>query len=113
MTKEELHILPTDVRLTCLHFMEKTGPLNRPTWRKRLTNPGRTYLFEVFRKIACSEGLQPNPEYSNTQQGLPVYGYTSAHYLDMHSSLALGYFAEKLLKQDPYFQYFSSNCVDS
>jgi hypothetical protein len=24
MTKDELHILPTDVRLTCLHFTEKT-----------------------------------------------------------------------------------------
>ena len=26
MTKDELHILPTDVRLTCLHFTEKTEP---------------------------------------------------------------------------------------
>ena len=24
--KNELHILPTDVRLTCPNFMEKTGP---------------------------------------------------------------------------------------
>ena len=30
MTKEELHILPTDVRLTCLHFTEKTEP-TRPS----------------------------------------------------------------------------------
>jgi len=28
--KEELHILPTDVRLTCLHFTEKTEP-TRPS----------------------------------------------------------------------------------
>ena len=30
MTKDELHILPTDVRLTCLHFTEKTEP-TRPS----------------------------------------------------------------------------------
>ena len=29
-TEDELHILPTDVRLTCPNFMEKTGP-TRPT----------------------------------------------------------------------------------
>ena len=28
--KDELHILPTDVRLTCPNFIEKTGP-TRPT----------------------------------------------------------------------------------
>ena len=28
--KDELHTLPTDVRLTCPNFMEKTGP-TRPT----------------------------------------------------------------------------------
>ena len=32
MTKDELHILPTDRRLTYPNFMEKTGPT-------RLTNP--------------------------------------------------------------------------
>ena len=30
MTEDELHILPTDVRLTCPYFTEKTGP-TRPT----------------------------------------------------------------------------------
>jgi len=29
-TEDELHILPTDVRLTCPNFTEKTGP-TRPT----------------------------------------------------------------------------------
>ena len=30
MSEDELHILPTDVRLTCPHFTAKTGP-TRPT----------------------------------------------------------------------------------
>ena len=30
MTKDELHILPTDVRLTCLHFTEKAEPTRTP-----------------------------------------------------------------------------------
>ena len=30
MPEDELHILPTDVRLTCPNFTEKTGP-TRPT----------------------------------------------------------------------------------
>ena len=76
MTKDELHILPTDVRLTCLHFTEKTEPTRSSNLEEETDQPGGTDFLEVFRKIACSEGLQPNPEYSNTQQGLPVYGYT-------------------------------------
>ena len=30
-TEDKLHILPTDVRLTCPTFMEKTGPTRQST----------------------------------------------------------------------------------
>ena len=74
MTKEELHILPTDVRLTCLHFTEKEEPTRTSNLEEEAATPGRTDFLEIFRNTTCSEGLQPNPEYSNTQQDLPVYG---------------------------------------
>ena len=41
-------------------------------------------------------------EYTNTQQGLPVSGYTLVRYLDMQYFLAGGVcFAEKQLRLDP------------
>ena len=49
----ELHILPTDVMPTCPIFTEKTGPLDGPTRRKRLPNPGRTDLLEVSGDTTC------------------------------------------------------------
>ena len=81
----------------------RRNPLDRPTWRKRLTTPGRTDFLEVFRKIACSEGLQPNPEYSNTQQGLPDYWYILSRLLNMQGFWLWSSFAEKPLVLDPYF----------
>ena len=57
----ELHILPTDVMPTCPIFTGKTGPLDSPPRRKRLSNPGRTYLLEVSGHATCLEGLQQQP----------------------------------------------------
>ena len=91
----------------------RQDPLDRPTWRKRLTNPGRPDFLEVFRKTACSEGLQPNPEYSNTQQGLPDYWCILIRLLNMQGFWLWSSFAEKPLVLDPYFQYFSPNWVIS
>ena len=91
----------------------RRNPLDCPTWRKRLTNPGCTDFLEVFRKTACSEGLQPNPEHSNTQQGLPDYWYILSRLLNMHGFSLWSSFAEKPLVLNPYFQYFSSNWFDS
>jgi len=76
MIKGELHILPTDVTPTCPIFTGKTGPLDGPTRRKRLSNPGRTDLLEVSGDTTCLKGFNNNPEYTNTQQGLPDLGYT-------------------------------------
>ena len=51
-----------------------------------------------------------NPEYTNTQQGLPDTGILSP--LSRHASfLALEFiFAGKRLIVDPYFQYFNLTC---
>jgi len=74
--KDELHILPTDVRLTCPNFMEKTGPtrptnpeevVDRSTRRRSPRSPPERILLKIYYN---------KPEYSNTQQDLPVYGYT-------------------------------------
>ena len=52
----------------------RRGPLDGPTRRKRLSNPGRTDLLEVSGDTTCSKGYNNNPEYTNTQQVLPDYG---------------------------------------
>ena len=44
MTKDELHILPTDVRLTYLHFTEKTGH-TRPSNLEEEADQSRTNRF--------------------------------------------------------------------
>ena len=76
MTKDELHILPTDVRLTCLHFTEKTEPtrpayleevVDRSTRRRSPRSPPERILLKIY---------YDKPEYSNTQQDLPIHGYT-------------------------------------
>ena len=59
--QNELHILPTDVMPTCPIFTGKTGPTRQSPRRKRLSNPGRTYLLEVRGNTTCSEGLQQQP----------------------------------------------------
>ena len=57
----------------------------------------------------CSKALPENKatskaEYTNTQQGLPIIGYTLVRYLDMQGFLAGGVcFAEKQLRVSPYF----------
>ena len=77
MTEDELHILPTDVRLTCPHFTAKTGPtrptnpeevVDRSTRRRSLRSPPERTLLKIYGNN--------KPEYSNTQQDLPVHGYT-------------------------------------
>ena len=44
MAKDELHILPTDVRLTCLHFREKVEP-TRPSNLEEEADQSRTHQF--------------------------------------------------------------------
>ena len=77
MSEDELHILPTDVRLTCPHFTAKTGPtrptnpeeaVDRSTRRRTPRSPLERNLLKIYGNN--------KPEYSNTQQGLPDYGYT-------------------------------------
>ena len=76
MTEDELHILPTDVRLTCPNFTEKTGPtrptnpeevVDRSTMRRSPRSPPERILLKIYYN---------KPEYSNTQQDLLVHGYT-------------------------------------
>ena len=49
--KDELHILPTDVRLTCPNFTEKTEP-TRPTNPEGVVDRGAD-LLEVLRNAYC------------------------------------------------------------
>jgi len=44
MTKDELHILPTDVRLTCLHFTEKAEPTRTSNLEEKADH-SRTHRF--------------------------------------------------------------------
>ena len=44
MTKDELHILPIDVRLTCLHFTKKTEP-TRPSNPEEEADHSKTRRF--------------------------------------------------------------------
>ena len=113
MTKDELHIVPTDVRLTCPNFMEKTE-------HTRPTNPEEVVDRSTAQISSESSGSHPakiyynnKPGYSNTQQGLPDYWYILNRLLIMQAFWLWSCFAEKLQILDPYFQYFSSNCVDS
>ena len=54
--KDELHTLPTDVRLTCPNFTEKTGPtrptnpeevVDRSTRRRSLRSPPESILLKI------------------------------------------------------------------
>ena len=76
MIKGELHILPTDVTQTCPIFMGKTGPTRRSTQEEAAVQSRTRKLLEVSGNTTCSEGFNNNPEYTNTQQGLPDFGYT-------------------------------------
>ena len=76
-TEDELHILPTDVRLTCPYFTAKTGPtrptnpeevVDRSTRRRSTRSPLERILLKIYGNN--------KPEYSNTQQDLPAHGYT-------------------------------------
>ena len=67
-TEDELHILPTDVRLTCPNFTEKTGPtrpinpeevVDRSTRRRSPRSPPERILLKIYYNKL---------EYSNTQQ---------------------------------------------
>ena len=93
MTKDELHILPTDVRLTCPNFTEKTGPTRptnpeevvaRSTRRRSPRSPPEQNLLKIYGNN--------KPEYSNTQQDLPDYWYILSRLLDMQSYMALELF---------------------
>ena len=61
---------------------------------------------------ACPEiMLATNPEYSNTQQGLPDQWVYLAHISRHARLLAGGYFAEKATKVIPHFPYFSPSSI--
>ena len=86
--EDELHILATDVRLTCPNFTEKTGPTrptnpeevaDRSTRRKSPRSPPERILLKYYNKS----------KYSNTQQALPDYWYILSRLLYMQGSLAL------------------------
>ena len=49
----ELHVLPTDVMPTCPIFTGKTGSLDGPPRRKRLSNSGCADLLEVSGDTTC------------------------------------------------------------
>jgi hypothetical protein len=44
MTKDELHILPTNMRPTCMHFTEKTGP-TRQSNPKEEADQSKTHIL--------------------------------------------------------------------
>ena len=88
-TEDELHILPTDVRLTRPNFTEKTGPtrptnpeevVDRSMRRKSPRSPPERILLKYYNHKS---------KYSNTQQGLPDYWYILSRLLYMQGSLAL------------------------
>src|SRR6185369_14784884 len=63
MTEDELHILPTDVRLTCPYFTEKTGPtqptnpeevVDRSTRRRSPRSPPEHNLLKYMATTSLS-----------------------------------------------------------
>ena len=63
MSEDELHILPTDVRLTCPHFTAKTGPtrptnpeevVDRSTRRRSLRSPPERTLLKYMATTSLS-----------------------------------------------------------
>ena len=81
----ELHILPTDVLPTWPSFKAKTGPTRWSNQQeeddqsKKHRSPQsrcqkKKDLLKVSGNTTCSQGLQPNPEYTNTRKTYPTNG---------------------------------------
>ena len=79
----------------------RRGPLDGPTWRKRLSNPGCTDLLEVSGDTTFLKGFNNNPEYRLTR--LWVY---LAHYLDMQGFLALEFFCWNAARSESLLSIF-------
>ena len=75
--KGELHILPTDVTPTCPIFTGKTGPTRRSNPEEAAVQ-SRTHRSPRSQRghNLLKRGYNNNPEYTNTQQGLPDFGNT-------------------------------------
>ena len=93
---------------------------NSSVWKKQhylrsredvTSNPPMWILISSNHQQLPENRVTTNPEYTNTQQGLPDMGILSP--LSRHASfLALEFiFAGKRLLVDPYFQYFSSSLM--
>ena len=103
MMQGELHILPTDVMPTYPIFTEKTGPLDGPTRRKRLSNPGRTDLLEVSGNATCLKMVTTTTlSILILSKAYPTLGILSP--LSRHAKLfGSGVcFAERLLLMNPF-----------
>ena len=107
--KDELHILPTDVRLTCPNFMEKTGPtrptnpeevVDRSTRRKSPRSPPERILLKYITTTSLSILIL-----GKTYPSMGILSPITRHEKLFGSGVC---FAEKLLILDPYLQYFSS-----
>ena len=106
--KGELHILPTDVTLTCPIFTGKTGPTRRSTQeeaavqsrthRSPRSPPGHN-LLRGFTTTTLSILI--------LSKAYPTLGILNP--LPRHAKLfwLWSSFAERLLAVNPYFQYFS------
>ena len=108
--KDELHTLPTDVRLTCPNFMEKMGPtrptnpeevVDRSTRRRSPRSPPEHILLKKCMATTSLSILI----LSKTYPSIGILSPLNRHEKLFGSGVC---FAEKLLILDPYLQYFSS-----
>jgi len=107
--KDELHTLPTDVRLTCPYFTAKTGPtrpnnpeevVDRSTRRRSPRSPPERILLKYMATTSLSILIL-----SKTYPTMGILSPLTRHEKLFGSGVC---FAKKLLVLDPYLQYFSS-----
>ena len=114
MTKDELHILPTNVRPTCPYFTEKTGPTRQSNSKEEVDqSKTRTLPRSLPEHILLKRVTTKTLSTLILSKTYPSMGILSP--LPRHAKLfwLWSCFAEKLLILNPYFQYFSSNWFDS